>query len=509
MKNPEGTNHIVTPLSMLLARAKDFPNETVLIAGDERWSAARLASASERLARAFHSIGVRPGDRVALHMFNIVEAVVAYLACFRSGAIALPLNTRYKTKELENWIARVKPILYLGEAELHSSFASVPDQLLSPNARFVVGLEQASDRARPWADLLGRAVAQTETAQPDFDAPAVLLATSGTTGPSKLVVWTQRTLAALKPSAEGRGVSGSDIVPVVAPLMHGSGVYYMSSALLLGAVAVLVPRFDPDEVLDAIERHNCTSFFGLPFMCAQMSRRQRERPRDMRSLRLCTVSGDTCPSDVEQAFEAAIGHPLLSFWAAAEDVGATIVGAEVGPYTRPVPEAEISVVGDAGQLLLPGEVGEMLVRSPTTTPGYWEGPGQVRPLINNVFHSGDLVCRRAHGQLRYMGRLKDLIVRGGSNISPTEVESVIRNHPAISDVAVVGLQDEELGQRVVAALVLADGHDRSTIPDILNTTRRQIADYKVPEAVIVIDAIPRNALTKVDRRAVTELFGRY
>ncbi len=494
-------------VSALVRRAESAPADVALICGDRQLTMFDLVQESERLAGAFLASGVRWGDRVALHMRNVPEAVIGYLACLRTGAIAVPLNVRLKADELRDLIMRTRPVLYLGETTLHAPLRRLPETLLPFRSRFLIGPSDELEGARPWSELAQATVAEAHSMGPAPDDVAVLLATSGTTGPSKLAAWTHRTLAALAPSADSRGMGEGAVMPVATPLMHGSGVYCVMALLSLGGTAVLVPTFDPDVVLDAIERHRCTSFFGLAFMCAQVAQRQKERPRDLSSLRICTVAGDACPPAIEAAFAAQVGRELLSFWASTEDVGAVSPGSRVGPVVRVTPGTEVRVVDDDGAVAR-GEVGELLVRSPTTVAGYWNGPGQVDAFEDGFFRSGDLVREMDDGGLQLIGRKKDLIIRGGSNITPGEVESVLHRHRAVREIAVAGIADPVLGQRVGAVLVLRDGEDAGTVRSILRSAREKIADYKVPELVVVAEQLPRNALTKVDRSAVAEMIER-
>ena len=492
-------------VAALVRRAESAPGDVVLICGERSLTMFELVEASERLAGALLARGVWAGDRVALHMRNLPEAVIGYLGCLRMGAIAVPLNARFKADELRDLITRTRPVLYLGEAMLHARLASLPEELLALRSRFVVGAPDGLGGARPWSELMETPAAEAHSMGAGPDDIAVLLATSGTSGPSKLAGLTHRMLASFALSAGARGIGEATVMPVATPLMHGSGVYWMTTLLSLGGTAVLVPTFDPDLVLDAIERHRCTAFFGLPFMCGQVAERQAWRPRDVSSLRMCTVAGDVCPPGIETAFRAQMHRALMTFWASTEDGGALSPGSRVGPFVRATPGTEVRIVDEGGRAVARGEVGELLVRSATTVAGYWRGPGRVEPFADGFFHSGDLVRALEDGSLEMVGRIKDLIIRGGSNISPGEVEAVLCRHRAVREAVVAGIADPELGQRVGAVLVLGDGEDGGVVREILAWVREKIADYKVPELVVVVARLPRNMLTKVDRAVAAEM----
>jgi acyl-CoA synthetase (AMP-forming)/AMP-acid ligase II len=169
---------------------------------------------------------------------------------------------------------------------------------------------------------------------------------------------------------------------------------------------------------------------------------------------------------------------------------------------RVIPEATVQIVQADGRTAARGAMGEMLISSPTTTPGYWNGPGDCIRLPDGMFHSGDLVREREPGLLEYLGRAKDIIVRAGANISPSEVEEALRSHPGVVDAGVAGLPDPALGQRVGALVVLAAGPSRPSIRDVRSWLSDQLAPWKLPEHIRAVQAIPRNALTKIDRAAV-------
>ena len=491
------------PVRALLGQAEETPHRTVLVVGQEKWSSQRLAEQARRLAAGLAARDVRPGDRVALHLQNTAEAVLGYLACLRLGAVAVPMSTRLATPELLGLVARTQPKIYLGQHDTYARFAAVPQALVRSGCRFLSGPAEAGAGAAPWPDLVADDAGLVD-AEPDPRAPAILLATSGTTGASKIVIYTHRMLAALGLSAAGRGIRKGDVIPLMTPLMHCAAVYGLFNALMQGATAVLIRQFDAADALDAIERDGITSIFAPPFMHAALTQEQQSNPRDINTLRFAIVAGDVCPARVEADFERVFRIALLSCWAATEDVGVTIADTRVGPYLKVIPGARAEVIRPDGQKADRGEVGELLTSSPTTSPGYWRGAADYTPLPGGVFRTGDLVRELSPGLLQYMGRVKDLIVRGGSNISPQEVEDVLRAHPDVVDAGVAGYPDDVLGQRVGALITLADRTPSApSAEEIRNWASQKLADHKVPERIRIVQAVPRNALTKTDRAAIT------
>lgn len=457
---------------------------------------------SDRLAAGMLARGVAVGDRVALHLYNTSDAVIALLACLRIGATAVPLSTQLTTPELGDLVGRTEPVLYLGERDLHPRFAAVPEDLIPSSGRFRVARPGAAPGDTSWSAMADDPSGHDLEAVPELDSPAFLLSTSGSTGVSKLVVWSHRNVAALHLSGDGRGIRDGDVIPIMTPLMHGSGIYHLFTALAQGAVAVLIHPFVPGAVLDAMERHHITTVFGLPFMCSALAREQLLRPREITTLRSGFVSGDACPTEIVSEFGQAFGVGLRAFWAATEDVGATVADCAVGSCVRVIPEATVRIVDGGGRAVAPGEMGEMLVSSPTTSPGYWHGPGRYLSMPDGVFQSGDLVRAREPGLLEYLGRAKDVIVSGGANVSPSEVEETLCSHPDVADAGVAGLPDPILGQRVGALVVLTDDASGHTVRHIRGWLGDRLAAWKLPADIRAVDSIPRNALTKIDRAGV-------
>ena len=412
----------LTPINALHRQAETRPDGTALIASGEVWTYQRMATEAERLAYALLTRGVQQGDRVALHMANLPELAVAYYACFRIGAIAVPLNIRLKAAELRPLLQRLQPALYLGQAELYPQIASIEPEILASDARFIVGGTAEDGRAQLWASLLGDDVEMPILRTPGLDTPAVLLSTSGTTGQSKFVVHTPATLSAIADAFVHLGLDGEQIALNTVPMVHISGIATFLAYVRFGVPMVLLERFDPDAVLDAIEAHRCSWMVGLPFMFAELLTCQHAQARDIGSLRHCLTGGDVCPPELQQEFSDVFGIPLRSFWAATEVVGALTYGLQPGPVSRIAPGAQVRLVDDAGAPVPRGEVGELLVHGPSVSVGYWAGPdrGGVRGWLvpyRRPHATGPrgrpLVCLPQEGADRPR-RLEHLPDRGGA-----------------------------------------------------------------------------------------------
>jgi acyl-CoA synthetase (AMP-forming)/AMP-acid ligase II len=476
-----------SPISILDEWVNSRPKHVAFIARDEIWTYQRLATEADRVARGFWAHGVRPGGRVALHMANLPELVVAYYACFRIGAIASPLNNRFKTAELAQVLQRLQPAIYIGQAELYGAVAAVESTILPPTARYIVGAPFDADRAQPWASLREDSGDIAMPSAPNIDSPAVLLTTSGTTGQPKFVTHTPATLSAISDISEQVGMEKGDVVSLSVPMVHASGLLVLLTSMRLGARMILFERFDAGAVLDGIEAHRCSWLLGLPFMYAALLETQLREPRNVGSLRLCLSGGDVCPQQVQQEFPYAFGVPLRSIWAASETVGSLSFGRRAGPVTRIAPGAQTRLLDVNGAPVPRGEIGELWVRGPNITVGYWAGPGRIEKATRDGwFPTGDLMRQGEADDLWFVSRKKDLIIRGGSNISPAEVERVLKNHPAVSDAVVFGVPDGVLGERVAGLVQLTENASATAREDILASVKAALADYKVPERLEIV-----------------------
>jgi long-chain acyl-CoA synthetase len=492
----------MTPIDALLHQVNSCPDEVAFVMGDDVWSYRRLASEADRLAQAMVAIGIGEGDRVALHMGNTPELVIAYYACFRTGAIAAPLNTRFKAAELRPLIERLQPALYLGQSQFYPQVAAIEHELLSRTARYVVGDIEKGTSAQPWTRLLECARSRLSRALLDVDAPSLLLTTSGTTGQPKFVTHTPATLSATIDLYQDLGLDGKQIPIIALPMVHAAGLRTFLACIRVGAPVVLLERFDAGIVLDAIEKHRCSWMLGLPFMFTQLINVQCARKRDVSSLRTSLSAGDFTPPRLQQTFLNVFDVPLNAFWSSTE-TGPLAPGQQIGPVSRTVGSMDACLVDERGTPVSLGDVGELLLRGPSVTVGYWLGADGIDdPKHDGWFATGDLARRGDGCDLWFIGRKKDLIIRGGSNISPVEVELIFQAHPSVRDVAIVGVPDDALGQRVAAIIQLANEDNPHELDNILADARDKLADYKMPEKVTIVTEIPRNSLGKIERKSL-------
>jgi acyl-CoA synthetase (AMP-forming)/AMP-acid ligase II len=493
-----------TPVEIMMYQVQERPGDVAFVFRNEPWTYERVAVEAERVARGMAAHGVGSGDRVALHMMNRPEFIFAYFACFRLGAIAVPLRTAFKFSELSPLLKRLKPALYIGESALYENVAPLDASTLPEERRFIV---DHAARGPSWQDLCNAGEAVDLPLHAGGESPAVLITTSGTTGEPKFVVHTSASLAwSANMLSDNWEWYEQDVMCMPLPLAHMSGLSVYLALYDVGATFVLLESFDASAVLDAIERHHCTVHLGFPAHYAAMLASQRDQPRNLKSLRFSLTGGDACPTELQSQVGASFGAPLRNVWAATEAVGTLAPATRPGPFVRIVDDAQLRLVSDSGKDAAEGEAGELLVRGPNLFSGYWNDmTATSQSLKGGWYHTGDIM-RRAGDELEFVGRKKDIIIRGGTNISPVEVEEAIAaSHSMVEEAAVAGIPDAVLGQRVFGFVKLAGGQGASVVADIIKNLEVRLASYKIPERITILDALPRTALGKVDRTALQKL----
>jgi acyl-CoA synthetase (AMP-forming)/AMP-acid ligase II len=509
---------VPTLIASLLENAAQNPHAPAIIDGDLTIDYERFVDEARRLATRFADLGVKRGDRIVLHLGHCYQSTVACYAAIMLGAIAAPLNVHLKAHELAKLIRRLRPAIYIGHLARCETLNDVPPDLLPIERRFYVDrdytdMPRASNAVRQdhagrsWDALMASARDTRPLPPPDRDALAVLLCTSGTTGEPKLVAHTQRSFAYCADYLRKAGFSGSAAPLAGTPLFHLPGMFRLTASLALGQCMVLPPcvDFDGAAYLDTIERYQCTTLALSPFGAAELIRAQTDRRRATGSLRGCVVTGDACSIELQQRFEATFGIPLAVAYGMTEAPLCVVIGST--PRTVRALPGTARITDRHGKDVPRGTSGELLLNVPTLFDGYWISPGVVEPGVdaNGWYHTGDLMREDANGELAYVARIKEIIVRDGENIAPAEIELALLSHPAAADAAVVGVPDDVLGERIVGFVKLAAHAAGATTQEIRAWLATRLADHKLPEAVLCVERIPRTPFGKADRRALREL----
>jgi fatty-acyl-CoA synthase len=496
----------------LARRAALDPDRTALIDanhGERRISYREWdAAASRTAAFLHHGLGVGRGDRVAVLAYNCVEFLDLLFACAKLGAILQPLNWRLSPAELAGLLADAEPTVLVFGPEFRGPVDTVRTRALFVKHWLALAAPGPGERA--FSERDAAPATPLPPLELEAETPWVLCYTGGSTGIPKAAVLTHGSITAnAANTVVSWGLASSDVALLNAPLFHAGGLSVFTTPLVyVGGASVVCRAFDVDGVFDLVHRGAVNLVFGVPTMFIEMQRHPRFDSVDLSRLKLLISGGAPCPAPVFERFFARgvdfkTGYGLTeagpnNFWLPPGEVRR-----KPGAVGVPLFHVEARIDGEQQ----PGDVGELLLRGPHLCAGYWRRPEDTaRTFAGGWLHTGDLASRDADGCFRIVGRSKDLIISGGENIYPSEVESVLAGHPDVAEVAVIGVPDAKWGETPRALVVLRPGTSL-TAEVLIAFCDGRLARYKTPKSVRFIDALPRTSPGKVDRRALSAAHG--
>jgi long-chain acyl-CoA synthetase len=481
-----------------------YPDRPAIRLDDNVLTFADLDDRSGRVARWLAARAVGPGDRVGIMLPNVPAFAVLYYGVLRAGGTVVPMNPLLKSREVQH---------YLGDS----------------GAKLVFAWETAESEATTGAEAVGATCVPVKdgsmqeaaawpheprvAARADEDT-AVILYTSGTTGIPKGAQLTHANLRANAAVTASTllNLTPNDVIMGCLPLFHSFGqTCGLNTAVLSGATLSLVPRFDAAHALRVIERDRVTVFEGVPTMYVAMLS-AGAGVADTSSLRLCVSGGAALPIEVLNGFKEAFGVSIMEGYGLSETSPVASFNragnARPGSIGYPIDGVEMRVVAESGIELPDGEVGEIAIRGHNVMRGYWNRPEATADAIKDGwFHTGDLAKKDTDGFYFIVDRKKDLIIRGGFNIYPREIEEVLYEHPAVLEAAVIGLPHDTHGEEVGAALALKPGAV-ATPKELRDYVKERVAAYKYPRHVWIVDALPKGPTGKILKREIVAPGGR-
>jgi long-chain acyl-CoA synthetase len=488
--------------TILRESARSTPDKPLVQFADRSWTYAEVDDISGRVASSLLESGLRPGETVAVQLPNVPQFLFAYFGVLKAGLVMMPLNPLLRAPEIAYHLAD-SDAAALVTFDAYSAEALTAVRELGDRPTWVVGSPPEGTRS---FDELYRSADTTEIADTNADDTAVLLYTSGTTGRPKGAELTHfQMFMACTVGGETFGYRPDDVSLLVLPMFHVFGLSStLNVAVRYGGSVVLVPRFEAPAVLDALERHRCTVFCGVPTMYVALLHADTTG-RDLSALRVGVSGGASIPGEVIRGFEEKFpGVVVLEGYGLSETVALATFNQSaeqrrVLSIGRPMWGVDIRVFDDADRELPPGEenVGEIVIRGHNVMKGYYKKPEATADAMRGGwFRTGDLAYRDADGFLFIVDRKKDLVIRGGFNVYPREVEEVLYQHAAVAEAAVVGTPDERLGEEVVAYVTVRDGATAEPT-ELVEFCKQRLAAYKYPRVVHILDELPRNATGKV------------
>ncbi|HSH42770.1 MAG TPA: malonyl-CoA synthase [Arenicellales bacterium] len=473
-----------------------------------RMSYGELDAATARAAAALTALGVEPGDRVAAQVDKSVAALVLYLATIRAGAVFLPLNTGYTSAEVEYFVNDASPALLVCRPESESAL-----QPLAQAAGARLRTLDAGGSGGSWPQAVAEAGSGApEPAPRDADDLAGILYTSGTTGRAKGAMLTQRNLASNALTlVECWRFNADDVLIHALPIFHTHGLFVaVHCVMVAGASMIFLPRFDAAEVLSLMPR--ATVLMGVPTFYTRLLAEPGLDAGATANMRLFISGSAPLLEETHREFQQRTGHAILERYGMTETSMNTSNPYDgerrAGTVGPPLPDVEVRVTDpETGKPLPPGEVGQLEVRGPNVFKGYWQMPDKTREEFRDdgFFITGDMGLIDEQGYVSIVGRSKDLIISGGYNVYPKEVENEIDALPGVVESAVIGVPHPDFGEAVVAVVVPEKGA-RLDEGSLVAPLADRLARYKQPKKVVFVDALPRNTMGKVQKNLLREQY---
>ena len=478
--------------------AGQYPDRPAVRLDDDVIAYAELDDLTARVAGWLHGRGVEPGDRIGLMLPNVPAFVVLYYGVLRAGATVVPMNPLLKAREVRHYLsdsgAKIVFAWHTAAGEAAAGAAEVGAETVTVTA-------DTLDEIASWPP-------RTEFAAREDDDTAVILYTSGTTGTPKGAQLTHANLranAAISASSLF-SVTQDDVIMGCLPLFHAFGqTCALNVAVLAGAGLTLISRFDPVSALNVIERDGVSVFMGVPTMYVSMLQ-AGAGVADTSTLRLCVSGGAALPVEVLTGFGAEFKARLLEGYGLSETSPVASFNrehsAKAGSIGFPIDGVEMRVVDAAGREVPIGESGEILIRGHNVMRGYWNKPEETAGVFtDDWFHSGDVGRQDEDGFFYIVDRKKDMIIRGGFNVYPREIEEVLYEHPAVLEAAVIGVPHPTHGEEVAAAVVLKPGTD-AEVDELRAYVKARVAPYKYPRHVWLLEALPKGPTGKILKREI-------
>lgn len=486
--------------TFLTSSAASSPEVVAVRLDDYSMNYRELDDAAARMVTVLREQGYQPGDRVAVMLPNVPAFVVVYYAVLRAGGVVVPINPLLKGREVGFYLGNSgASIIVAWHGFIEAAVEGAHD-----SGTTVITVDEGFDARVAAADP------DTDVAERDAEDTAVILYTSGTTGHPKGAELTHANLihnTAVSADTLFK-ITPDDIIMGCLPLFHAFGqTCGLNAAIRGGATLTLLARFDPAKALSVILRDKVTIFEGVPTMYSALIEARRKEPVDTSTLRVCVSGGAALPVEVLRTFETDFGAVILEGYGLSETSPVASFNRpdrerKAGSIGLPIDGVEFSLVDDLGEPVPVGDRGEIAIRGPNVMKGYWELPEETaQAFVDGWFRTGDIATVDEDGYYYIVDRKKDLIIRGGFNVYPREIEEVLYEHPDVVEAAVVGLPHDTLGEEVGAAVVLRAG-STTTVEDIGAFVKERVAAYKYPRLVWIESELPKTATGKLLRRNV-------
>jgi long-chain acyl-CoA synthetase len=484
----------------ILDAGQDDPDHIAVRLDDVKLTYRLLDGATAHMVGLLREHGVKPGDRVGIMLPNVPYFPVCYYGILRAGAIVVPMNVLLKKREVGYYLSDPEAKLLIAWGDFAEAAQTGAEE---------AGAECVLVKPGEFEEQVGAAAAVTEIADAGDGDTAVILYTSGTTGQPKGAELSNANLIRNAEASRGLFGLGSEAMVLGAlPLFHTFGqTCGMNATLGGGGTLTLIPRFDPAKALEIIQRDHVNVFQGVPTMYGAMLHLDNRDDYDVSTLKLCASGGSAMPVELMRGFEKAFGCKVLEGYGLSESSPVASFNhpdreRKPGSIGTPIEGVEMKVVDDDGNEVQQGEVGEIVIKGHNVMNGYWKrADATAETIVDGWLHTGDIAKVDEDGYFFIVDRKKEMIIRGGYNVYPREIEEVLYEHPDVREAAVLGIPSDEYGEEVAAAVALKDGATASP-EDLRSYVKEQVAGYKYPRKVWLVDELPKGPTGKILKREI-------
>ncbi len=487
--------------TLLTESAEKFPERTAIRLDDTAIPYAALDMTSKLVAGLLESKGVDAGDRVGIMLPNVPHFPMVYFGVLRMGARVVPMNVLLTAREVTHYLSNSGAKVVVAWEDFAPAAIEAAEE---------VGAEVITINPTNVGELIEGIAPYEGVAEVEPDDTAVILYTSGTTGQPKGAELTHHNIRSNIESIKDLfQPTEEDVFFGGLPLFHVFGqTVAMNGAVSVGAEITLLPRFDPTKALEIIQRDKVTIFMGVPTMYAALLQVPNRADFDISSLRLCVSGGAALPVEIIRAFESEFNTAILEGYGLSEtspvaSFGRLDMERKPGTIGTPIKDVEMRIVDEEGNVLGVGDVGELQIKGPNVMKGYWQMEEATAKAIDSDgwFSSGDMATVDEDGYYSIVDRKKEMILRGGYNVYPREVEEVLYEHPAVAEVAVMGIPHDELGEEIVAVIAFKEG-ESATDDELRDHAKEGVAAYKYPRHILIVDELPKGPTGKILKREI-------
>jgi long-chain acyl-CoA synthetase len=484
----------------ILDAGQEDPGHIAVKLDDVEMSYEMLDGATAHMVGLLREHGVKAGDRVGIMLPNVPYFPVCYYGVLRAGGIVVPMNVLLKKREVGYYLNDPEAKLLIAWGDFAEAAETGAEE---------AGAQCVLVKPGEFENVVGAAEPVTEVADTRAGDTAVILYTSGTTGQPKGAELSNANLSSNAEASRGLFGLGSEAVVLGAlPLFHSFGqTCGMNATLGGGGTLTLIPRFDPAKALEIIQRDKVNVFQGVPTMYGAMLHLDNRADYDVSTLKVCASGGSAMPVELMRGFEKAFKCKVLEGYGLSESSPVASFNhpdreRKPGSIGTPIEGVEMKVVDDDGHEVAQGEPGEILIKGHNVMNGYWKREdATAETIVDGWLHTGDIGKVDEDGYFFIVDRKKELIIRGGYNVYPREIEEVLYEHPDVREAAVLGISSDEYGEEVAAAVALKDG--ASTSPEELRSyVKEQVAGYKYPRKVWLVDELPKGPTGKILKREI-------